>query len=123
MKNQKIIEKRFKSISDKDFAAMVLLARKALYTIQEEDNNLQEFLSETDLMTSKGIAGTTYNLFMTLVTSAGAYSSDEEDMDSPWVCGPNLEEGLQETVDDKRYEHYSSDEAQYLLNRINNLKN
>ena len=117
--NAETIQKRFGNISDKDFKNQVANATACINSLRKGYTTIDPFLDATDLLsTAPGeIDGTTYNLFMSLITNAGAY--EEEDLEGVWKTDFTLEEGLLDTVGDG--DTYHAAESQYFLERINAL--
>ena len=112
-----IIKERFAHISNKEFMLQMQNASTALNLASSEPINISGFLDSTDIDdTSVYLNKSTYNLFMTLLTSGGGYSKNDDDVFTS--DQPNLIEGLEKTISEG---HYHGEEAQYLLDRINEL--
>ena len=123
MDHTKTILKRFKGISDGDFRTQVVNAQKTIsLALDEKGIDITPFIIATDIRESKKgeLDGTTYNLYMTLITSGGAYVDESSDDYNRFYAEiPSLVEGLKETAADSLPEgEYHSQEAQYLLKRI-----
>lgn len=123
--NQDTIQERFGGISDKDFWFQYLQAQELIARAASRPVEDTIYLANTDLQTNKDWENGTYNLFMTLVTSGGAYNyeTDGEEVLGVWLADKeNILDGLMETANDKRKQcQYHAEEASYLLERIDGL--
>ena len=123
MKHSTTISERFAHISDEEFQRQYDNASMALIEFKERHNKMMPFLENTDIVKDIDLNKSTYNLFMSLVTNGGGYLADEDSNDDMWFSATLLEEGLEETANDKSANaDYFREESRYFLDRINAIR-
>ena len=118
MNHDETIAIRFADISDSEFIRQVDNADSAICSLLNGKKDILPFIENTDLRTNDNLDGSTYNLFMSLITNAGAY--EDENLEGNWTANLDLIDGLKDCIANDN--DYHGKESKYLLERLTNLR-